>query len=158
MAENNNKKLEYSFSYEKLNQNDLNLVEAAIKVLKVNFHPIKHQISCALMAESGQIYTGVNVRSSTYGPCAEAIAIGKAIANGDNSFAAIVAIKKIEENYPVFSPCGSCRQLIFDYAPNATVIFSLDGQAVKAKAKDLLPGPYENSFTAIARSGSGNLS
>jgi cytidine deaminase len=130
----------------------LQLIEAAISVLKANFHPVKHQIGCALRTESGKIYTAVNIESSGYGPCAEAVAIGSAISNGDKNIVSIVAVKKIDENYPVLSPCGNCRQLIIDYAHDADVILNLNGQSLKTKASELLPGPYENSLTAIVRS------
>ncbi len=152
MAEptNNDK---WAISFDQLDKGDLKLVEAAVNILKANFHPIKHQIGCALRTESGKIYTAVNIGSSGYGPCAEAVAIGNAISKGDKNIVAIVAVKKIDEEYPVLSPCGNCRQLIIDYAHNADVILNFNSQSLKTKANKLLPGPYENSLTAIARSG-----
>jgi cytidine deaminase len=150
MTENNNNHC--AISFDKLNQADLELIEAAVKVLKSNFHPRKHQAGCALRTASGKIYSAVSVESSGYGPCAEVVAIGTAISNSDNHIVSIVAIKKVDENYPVLSPCGNCRQLIIDYAHDAEVILNFEGKSVKAKATDLLPGPYENSLTAIARS------
>ncbi len=158
MTKTNNKNEEHSFSYDKLSQDDLNLVEAAMKALRANFHPMKHQVGCAVKVESGKVYTGVNIQSSIYGPCAEVIALGSALANGEKNIVSIVAVKKVDDNYPIVSPCGSCRQLILDYAHNATVIFNLDGHAVKTTASNLLPGSYENSFTTIARSSSRDLS
>lgn len=158
MSKSTNTEHEHTFAFDKLNQNDWQLVEAAISVLKANFHPKKHQIGCAMLGSSGKIYTAVNIQSSIYGPCAEVVALGSAIADGERNIVSIVAVKKVENNYPVISPCGSCRQLILDYAHHAMVIFSLKGQTVKTKASNLLPGPYENSFTAIARSQSSDLS
>lgn len=151
MTENNHKD-HWAVSLTKLDKNDSELIEAATNVLKANFHPIKHEIGCALRTESGKIYTSVNIKSSGYGPCAEAIAIGSAIANGDKNIVSIVAVKKIDEDYLVLSPCGNCRQLIIDYAHNASVILNFEGQSLKTRASELLPGPYENSLTAIARS------
>jgi len=152
MTQSNNKKGDHTFSFEKLNQDDLNLIEAAITVLKANFHPLKHQIGCAIRTGSGKIYSAVNIGSSIYGPCAEVVALGAAISNGERNIVSIVAVKKVDDKYPVLSPCGSCRQLMLDYAHNATVLLNFEGQPVKAKATDLLPGPYENSFTTIVRS------
>ncbi len=154
MTEPIGKKFEHTFLYELLNKDDLDLVEAAIKILKTNFHHVKHQVGCALKTSSGKIYTAVNIEASIYGQCAEVMAIGNALSSGESKITSIVAVKKIEDNFVVLSPCGNCRQLILDYAHNATVIFNLAGQAVKAQAIDLLPGPYENSFTTVARSGS----
>jgi cytidine deaminase len=135
-------------NFDQLNEKDHALIEAAIKVLKANFHPIKHQVGSALRTASGKIYSCVNVYSIGYAVHAEAAALGAAISAGEREFVSIVAVKKIDENYPVVSPCGNCRQLILDYASQATVIFNFKGQAVKAKASDLLPGAYENSFNA----------
>jgi len=151
MTETNHKD-HWAISFDKLDKNDLELIEAAVNILKANFHPIKHQIGCALRTESRKIYTSVNIKSSGYGPCAEAVAIGSAISNGDKNIISIVAVKKIDEDYPVLSPCGNCRQLIIDYAHNANVILNFEGQSLKTKASQLLPGPYENSLTSLARS------
>jgi cytidine deaminase len=145
------------FNFDQLNKDDYALIEAAISVLKANFHPIRHQVGSALRAASGKIYSCVNVYSIGYAVHAEAAALGAAISAGEREFVSIVAVKKIEENYPVVSPCGNCRQLINDYANQATVIFNFKGQTVKAKASDLLPGAYENSFTAGIRPGSLNV-
>lgn len=148
MVEDNNHS---TASFKKLDQNDLELIKAAVEVLKANFHPKKHQIGCALRTETGKIYTAVNIESSGYGPCAEVVAIGGAISAGDQ-IASIVAVKKIDENYPVISPCGNCRQLIIDYAHDADIILNFKGQPVKTTAIELLPVPYENSLTVAARS------
>ena len=140
-----------TFSFDQLNTEDHELIEAAINILKVNYHPIKHQVGSALRASSGKIYSAVNVYSIGYAVHAESIALGEAISAGEREFVSIVAVKKMEENYPVISPCGNCRQLMLDYASEAMVIFNFKGQALKAKASDLLPGPYENSFTVGIR-------
>ena len=50
------------------------------------------------------------------------------------------------DNYIVLSPCGNCRQLIFDYAPNCTVILSNEGKAVKARSENLLLCPFKSQF------------
>lgn len=142
----------WSLSFDKLDKRDEKLIQAAISILKVNFHPVKHQIGCALLTKSGNTYSSVNIESSGYGPHAEAIAIGIAISKGEKDIIAIVAVKKIDDKYPVISPCGNCRQLIIDYAHDAHVILDVAGQNMKARASELLPNPYENSLTAIARS------
>jgi cytidine deaminase len=156
MTKSNSKENGLTFNFEELNEEDQKLVEAAVNVLKDNYHPIKHQVGSAVRASSGKIYTAVNVYSTGYAVHAETIAIGKAISSGEREFTSIVAVKKVEENFPVISPCGNCRQLLLDYASEAMVIFNFKGQAVKIKASDLLPGPYENSFTNGIRPGSLN--
>ncbi len=125
---------------------DRRLIEAAADVLRRNYHPVKHSVGAAVLCASGRIYTGVNVEATGYGPCAEPIALGAAISNGEREFLAIVAVCGHDGEYHVLSPCGNCRQLILDYMPEATVILSDDGREVKARARDLLPGAYQSLF------------
>jgi len=154
MAETNDKKNGFIFKFDYLDKEDNELIDAAVNVLKANYHPIRHQVGAALRASSGKIYSCVNVYSIGYAVHAEAAALGAAISAGEREFISIVAVKKVDDNYPIVSPCGNCRQLILDYANQSTVIFNFKGQSVKAKASDLLPGAYENSFTAGVRPGS----
>lgn len=44
----------------------------------------------------------------------------------------------------VLSPCGNCRQLLVDYAPDCWVILSHQSRVVKVKARDLMPDAYEH--------------
>src|SRR5580704_2208094 len=139
MVETRSKENGLIFNFDELNKEDNELIEAATKILKANFDPIRHQVSAAVRTTSGKIYSSVNVYSIGYPVHAEAAALAAAISAGEREFESIVAVKKMDDNYPVVSPCGNCRQLLLDYAGQATVIFSFKGQAVKSKAKDLLP-------------------
>jgi cytidine deaminase len=131
---------------EALTAEDQELIAAARDVLRRNYRKDRHSVGAAVRCESGGIYVGINVEACGYGPCAEPIAIGAAFSNGERQIRAIVAVKKRGKKYPVLSPCGNCRQLVFDYSPDATVIFSHNGKALKAKARDLLPGAYRSHF------------
>ena len=121
---------------------DANLIKVARDVLHRNYHPVRHSVGAAVMCTSGKIYTGINVETCGYGPCAEPIAIGAAFTHGERDILAIVAVHKHGDEYPVLSPCGNCRQLLVDYAPEAMVILEDDGQVVKTQARTLLPGAY----------------
>jgi cytidine deaminase len=125
---------------------DQPLIEAAREVLQRNYHPARHSVGAAVLCASGRIYPGINVEACGYGPCAEPIAIGTALTNGERELLAIVAVCKEGDEYPVLSPCGNCRQLLIDYAPEAMVIFNNDGQVVKTQARNLLPGAYLSNF------------
>ncbi len=129
-----------------LDAKDHELIAAAREVLRRNYHPARHSVGAAVLCGSGRIYVGVNVEACGYGPCAEPIAIGAAISNGEREFLACVAVCMVGDEYPVLSPCGNCRQLLLDYAPEAMVIFDNDGQVVKARAVELLPGAYRSDF------------
>jgi cytidine deaminase len=128
---------------------DHELIQAAAEVLQRNYHPARHSVGAAVLCASGRIYTGINVEACGYGPCAEPIAIGAAFTNGEREIVAIVAVHKGGDAYPVLSPCGNCRQLLVDYAPEAMVIFNNDGQVVKTQARNLLPGAYLSDFDDV---------
>ena len=125
---------------------DHRLIEAAREVLRRNYHPDRHQVGAAVLSGSGKVYAAVNVEAVGYGPCAEPIAIGMAISASERVVRAIVAVGKEGDDYPVVSPCGNCRQLLVDYAPEAMVVLAVDGRVVKARASELLPGAFLSDF------------
>jgi len=99
--------------YKEINSEDQKLIDAATDVIKRNYREPRHTVGSAILCESGKIFTGVNVDSCGYGPCAEPITIGVAISNGERAFKKIVAVGG---DGKVMSPCGNCRQLLLDYA------------------------------------------
>jgi len=123
---------------------DQELIQAAVDVIRRNYDADRHQVGAAVRCASGQIYVGVNVESCGYGPCAEPVAIGAAISAGERQIVGIVAVWGGDERYPLLSPCGNCRQMLVDYAPDAMVILEQDGRPVKAQANSLLPLAYRN--------------
>ena len=129
--------------YKELDQEDKELISAAVEVIKRNYRDPRHTVGAAVLAESGKVYVGVNVDSCGYGPCAEPIAVGTAISNEERTFKRIVAVGG-RDGENLMSPCGNCRQLILDYAPDAEVILMHEGKAMKASIKDLIPDSYSN--------------
>ena len=93
-----------------------------------------------MRCKSGKIYVGINVYS-LHGACAEQVAIGAAITNGERDFEAIVAVRG-KEGEEIIPPCGNCRQILHDYMPACQVILSVDGERKKIEAKELLPFSY----------------
>jgi cytidine deaminase len=81
----------------------------------------KFYVGAALLSTSGRIYTGCNVENATYGAtiCAERSAICSMIAGGDRSFSAIAVFSDAN---PPATPCGICRQVLAEFAEDATVI------------------------------------
>lgn len=118
------------------------LVDAAAEVLRKNYHPVRHSVGAAVLCAAGRMYVGVNLESSGHGVCAEPVALGAALSDGEREILAIVAVAKRGNEFRVLSPCGNCRQMLMDYAPEADVIYAGAGGVVQAKAKDLLPGAY----------------
>jgi cytidine deaminase len=78
------------------------------------------QVGAALLTRRGKIITGANVESDSYGLtcCAERVALFKALTEGQRDFTAI-AVVAAARGGPM--PCGACRQLLMEYAPNARV-------------------------------------
>jgi len=130
--------------YLEIGPEDRELIDAAIDVIRRNYTEERHSVGAAVLCSSGQIYTGVNISSCGYGPCAEPIAIGAAVSHGEREFLSIVAVAGWEENYPLMSPCGNCRQMLIDYAPEAMVILEHNGKPMKTKASNLLPSAYQH--------------
>ncbi len=123
-----------------LNETDRELIMTALDVLKENFDDgvYNHTVGCALLCKNGNVYKGVNC-DGIHGSCAEYITIGIAISAGEREFDTIVAIHDKQPDY-VISPCGNCRQMLFDYCPDIKVIIRDDnGELVKVTCRDLLP-------------------
>ena len=125
-----------------LTDSDYEVIEAAQKAIQRNYDAIhdNHTVGAAVRCKSGKIYAGVNVYS-IHGACAEQIAIGTAITQGEREFETVVAVMG-KDGAQIIPPCGNCRQIMYEYMPECDVILSVDGQNRKIKAKELLPFPY----------------
>lgn len=126
-----------------LNETDRKLIMTALDVLNKNFDDgvYNHTVGCALLCKNGNVYKGVNC-DGIHGSCAEYITVGIAISSGEREFDTIVAVHDKQEDY-VVSPCGNCRQMLFDYCPDIKVIIrDGTGELVKVTAEDLLPFPW----------------
>ncbi|KAA3615131.1 MAG: cytidine deaminase [Calditrichaeota bacterium] len=102
------------------------------------------RVGAALLTEDQQIFTGCNIESSSYSLtiCAERVALVKALSDGKTKFSSIAIFAEKAE---FCSPCGACRQLLYDYAEDLDVILT-DGKKYKTyKIKDLLPVAFEES-------------
>ncbi len=130
--------------YIDIDQTDRDLIRAASQVIERNYLDPRHTVGAAVLCSSGKVYAAVNVDSCGYGPCAEPIAIGRAISDGEREFQRVVAVGGPSEPHNVMSPCGNCRQLLFDYAPDCWVILTHQSEIVKVKVRDLIPDAYSN--------------
>ena len=128
--------------YIEIDDKDRELIEAASEVLERNYSDPRHTVGAAVLTTSGRIFTGVNIESCGYGPCAEPIAIGRAITEGERSIVRIVAVGGPRDPHYILSPCGNCRQLIFDYFPDCMVVINHNSKLVKVGIRDLLPDAY----------------
>jgi len=97
------------------------LIRAAIQARQFASAPYsKFQVGAALLAADGEIISGANVESASYGLtcCAERVALFKALTSGQKIFSAIAIAARMDGG-PM--PCGACRQLLSEYAPDARV-------------------------------------
>ena len=130
-----------------ITNDDRQMIDTALAVLRDCFDDgiYHHTVGAAIQSKSGKVYTGVNCHC-IHGSCAEFIAIGKAISEGEREFDTIVAVHEHAENH-VVAPCGNCRQMLFEYAPDIKVILNDDdGNMVKVGIMDLLPFAYKEIF------------
>ena len=104
------------------------------------------RVGAALETADGQIITGCNIENSTYGltMCAERVAVFKALSEGHRSFTRIAVVADTSQTT---SPCGSCRQMLWEFAGDIEVVLA-DLTAIKMthQLKDLLPHPFDARF------------
>ena len=117
-----------------------NLVDAAIQV-RTNAHvPYSHfAVGAAVQTKSGKIFTGCNVEniSLRLTLCAEEVAVGAAVANGEKELIVIAVVADSDE--PVM-PCGACRQLLAEFNPATEIVCAkLDGSVEHHTLNELLP-------------------
>jgi cytidine deaminase len=127
---------------------DLLLVDAAREIIRMRYRPDWHAVGCALRTRSGRVHRGVHLECyiGRATVCAEAIAIGRAVTEGDGSeIETIVAVRQASGHDlepHVVAPCGMCREMISDYAPDARVIISGQGGLHVVPITRLLPDKY----------------
>jgi cytidine deaminase len=97
------------------------LIRAAAKARQSAVAPYsKFKVGAALLTSRGEIVTGANVESASYGLtcCAERVALFKALTDGKRGFVAVAVVARCADGA---MPCGACRQLLAEYAPRAKV-------------------------------------
>ena len=103
-------------------------------------------VGAAVETEEGKIYTGCNIESASYGltVCAERVAVWKALSEGERRFKRLAVVVDTD---PLTPPCGTCRQIIWEFCRNATVILAnLSGDTETVEMVDLLPRAFDARF------------
>lgn len=99
----------------------------------------RFRVGAALRAEDGTIFSGANVENSSYGltRCAEQSALQALVSSGRRRFSEVLVYTAADE--PA-SPCGSCRQVLFEFAPDAAVYMVNErGVVLRSSVSELLP-------------------
>ena len=134
----------------KLGKADKALIAAASAAIKRRYRDDWQEVGAALRTRSGKIFTGVNLDAylGRMAVCAEAVALGRAIVDrGEAGIDTIVAVRHPQpqdkdQTIAVVSPCGACRELIFDYDRNARVIVPNGKAPAVVPIAELLPNKY----------------
>jgi cytidine deaminase len=116
------------------------LAEAAIAARELAYAPYSHfQVGAAVLTASGQIFRGANIENAAYPMtiCAERVAIFNAYAAGEREIVALAVVTPTDD---VASPCGACRQVIFELAPrSAVLLLNRQGERRLTSPQALLP-------------------
>jgi cytidine deaminase len=117
------------------------LLEAARRAMKNAYAPYSHfKVGAALLTTKGEVFLGCNVENSSYGVtnCAERTAIFSAVAKSGPKLE-IEAIAIVNDHNAPCSPCGACRQVIYEFGPRAAVFFLGARGWKQLPITDLLP-------------------
>ena len=119
------------------------LIQAAVEMLDKAYVPYSHfPVGAALECGDGTVYTGCNIENAAF-PCtiyAERAAIFKAVSEGHRTFRRIVVAGRSEK---FCVPCGSCRQVMREFAPEMEVIcLNGKGEARQYTLRQLLPESF----------------
>jgi cytidine deaminase len=117
------------------------LLRSARGVMKNAHAPYsKFRVGAAILLSNGKIFSGCNVENASYGMtnCAERTAIFSAVAQLGPKIE-IQAVSVTNDQGVPCSPCGACRQVIYEFGPNATIFFEGAEGPKQAHITELLP-------------------
>ena len=122
---------------------DKELVQVAKEAMQYAYAPYSNfKVGAALLAKDGQVFKGCNIENAAYGPtnCAERTAMFKAISEGVREFEKIAVVASSGD---YASPCGICRQVLFEFMPDGKVILDSDEKGmVTFTVRELLPSGF----------------
>jgi cytidine deaminase len=132
-----------------LSETDRALVEAASEAIRERYRYDWQEVGAAIRLRSGKLFTGVSLDAylGRMAVCAEAVALGQAVTQGEMGIDTIVAVRhpapdEKDRNIAVVSPCGACRELIWDYDRNARVIVPGSDGPQSVGIGELIPNKY----------------
>jgi cytidine deaminase len=124
-------------------QSSSSLREAALAAMEHAYAPYSNfRVGAALRTIDGQLITGCNIENSVFGLaiCAETLAVASAVSQGLTQFDEIAIATEDTEPTP---PCGTCRQVLSEFAPNITVSsYTRDGKEATWTLEELLPNAF----------------
>ena len=125
------------------------LKAAAVAMLDRAYIPYSHfAVGAALECADGTVYTGCNIENAAFSPtiCAERTAVAKAVSEGHTDFVRIVVAGRCES---FCVPCGVCRQVLREFAPDMEIIcLNSKGEEQVFTLSELLPHSFGPEFLA----------
>lgn len=119
---------------------DSQLLEGAVAAFKQAYAPYsRFRVGAALRTPDGRVYFGANVENSSFGltRCAEQSAVQAMATAGGREFTDLVVYS---EATPPASPCGACRQVLYEFSPDARVVcVNHKGDVLSGLVRDFLP-------------------
>ncbi len=126
---------------------DNQLIEAAKRAREFAIASFSNfRVGAALVSSDDAVFTGCNIENATYGltVCAERVALWKALSEGAQGFKRIAVVADTEK---LTSPCGACRQLIWEFCGDVPVVLAnLRGDVEIYQMRDLLPRAFDATF------------
>lgn len=123
---------------------DEQLVKQAQAMLDKAYAPYSgFRVGAALLCEDGRVYTGCNIENASYGGsiCAERAAVAAAVSDGNRNFSKLAVISSGDKTC---MPCGICRQVLFEFSKDLTVLCADGaGHISRFSIKELLPAAFE---------------
>ena len=123
---------------------EIELIKIATEARSRAYAPYsKFTVGAALLTKSGRVFSGCNVENISLGltMCAERVALGAALSDGQKEFVAIYLIA--DSKRPIL-PCGACRQVLAEFNPAITIVTStMSGKRESVELSDLLPRPKQ---------------
>ena len=122
---------------------DRELIDRAQAMLERAYAPYSgFPVGAALLCRDGTVFTGCNVENASYGCtlCAERTAVAKAVSEGHTDFVRMALISRAAQPC---TPCGTCRQVLFEFAPELELLCCGAGGAVRRyRLGELLPDGF----------------
>jgi cytidine deaminase len=119
------------------------LREAALRALENAYAPYSNfRVGAALRTRTGEVVTGCNVENSVNGlaMCAETLVVASAVSQGLTEFDEIAIATEDSEPTP---PCGACRQVLNEFAPDITISsYTREGREATWTLRELLPHAF----------------
>ncbi|MBM4185272.1 MAG: cytidine deaminase [Gemmatimonadetes bacterium] len=127
------------------------LVAKAREAMQRAYAPYSgYRVGAALLAEDGTVHTGCNVENASYGltVCAETAAVANAVVRGARRYRRLAIVT---EGPKAVAPCGACRQVLHEFAPELLVVSESDAERREWGLPELLPAPFGKQLVSGIR-------